>query len=111
MSTNTARNVLDDTGLNHLVVEIVSLSGSLSDTSEDGVTSVGLGDVVDELLDEDGLSDSGSTEKSNLSSSGVGGEEVDDLDSGLENLSGGRLVNEGGSVGVDGKVLDSLNGW
>lgn len=71
---------------------------------------MGLGDVVDELLDEDGLSDSGSTEESNLSSTGVGGEEVDDLDSSLEDLGGGRLVNEGGGVGVDGAVGDSVDG-
>ena len=29
---------IDDTSLNHFVVEIVSFSGSLSDTGEDGVT-------------------------------------------------------------------------
>jgi len=37
---------LDDTGLLHLVVQIVALTGTLTDTSEDRVTTVGLGDVV-----------------------------------------------------------------
>jgi len=149
-SQRRTRDALDDTSLNHLVVKIVSLSGPLSNTSEDGVTSVSLGDVVDELLNleavkvaqekeggecelerkaaregqngeverrrlfsthEHSLSDSGSTEKSNLSSSSVRSEEIDDLDSGLENLSGGRLVDEGRSVGVNGRHLDSDDGW
>lgn len=36
---------LDYTGLDHLVVEIVTLTGSLSNTGENGVTTVGLGDL------------------------------------------------------------------
>jgi hypothetical protein len=37
---------LDDTGLLHFVVQIVTLTGTLTDTSEDRETTVGLGDVV-----------------------------------------------------------------
>ena len=33
---------LDDTGEDHLVVEIVTLTGALTDTTEDGVTTVHL---------------------------------------------------------------------
>lgn len=120
----------------HLVVQIVTLSGSLTDTGEDGVTSVSLGDVVNELcgsrrtsaiafflhrkidmppvpeltLNQDGLSDTGTTEQTNLSSSGVRSQQVDDLDTGLQNLGDDRLVNERRSVGVDGGHLDSLDG-
>jgi hypothetical protein len=68
------------------VVQIVTLTGTLADTGEDGVTTVGLGDVVDELLDEHGLADTGTAEETNLSTTGVGGEEIDDLDTSLENL-------------------------
>ena len=121
---------LDDTSLDHLVVEVwpdfsesvratsfmhtrpltVTLTGALSDTGENGVSSVGLGDVVDELLDEDGLADSGSTEESDLSTTRVRGEEVDDLDSGLEDLGRGRLVDELGRVGVDRAHGDTDDG-
>lgn len=71
---------------------------------------MGLGNVVDELLDEDGLADSGSTEESNLSSTRVGGEEVDDLDAGLEDLGRGRLVDELWRVGVDRAHGDTDDG-
>ena len=37
---------VDDTGLNHLVVQVVTLTGTLTDTSEDGETTMSLSDVV-----------------------------------------------------------------
>ena len=37
---------IDDLGLLHLVVQIVALAGPLTDTGEDGETTVSLGDVV-----------------------------------------------------------------
>lgn len=52
-------------------------------TTEDGDTTVGLGDVVDKLLNEHGLSNTGTTEETNLSTTSVRSEEVDDLDTGL----------------------------
>lgn len=38
-----------------------------------------LGDVVNQLHDKHSLSDSGTAEKSDLSSSGVGGKKIDNL--------------------------------
>jgi peptide chain release factor 1 len=101
---------VDDTSLLHFVVQIVTLTSTLTDTSEDGVTTVSLGDVVNELLNEDGLADTGTTEKTNLTTTGVGGEEVDDLDTSDKNLGRGGLVNELGGLSVDGGELDSLDG-
>ena len=92
------------------MVEVVSLTGPLTDAGKDGVTSVGLGDVVDELLDEDGLADSGTAEQANLSATGVRGKEVDNLDTGLEDLGRRRLVDEGRGVGVNRQTLDALDG-
>lgn len=92
------------------MVQVVTLTSSLTDTSEDRVTTVSLGNVVNELLNEHSLADTGTTEKTNLSTSGVGSKEVNDLDTSLENLSLGRLVNELGSVGVDRGLPDTLDG-
>jgi peptide chain release factor 1 len=80
---------LDDTGLNHLVIKIVTLSSSLTDTGENGVTTVSLSDVVNELHDQDSLADTSTTEKTNLTTLLVRGEEVDDLDTYEEN---GKLI-------------------
>merc|ERR1711982_47756 len=69
----------DDTSLNHLMIQIISLTGSFSDSGKDGVTSMSLGDVVDQFHDQNGLADSGSAEQTNLTSLGVGSEQIYDL--------------------------------
>ena len=47
-----------------------------------------LGDVVDQFHDEDSLADSSTTEETNLTTLGVGGDQIDDLKSDLK----GRLL-------------------
>ena len=59
-----------------------------------GHAAVRLGDVVDELQDEHGLADAGAAEEADLAALAVGGEQVDDLDAGLEDLDLGGLVDE-----------------
>ena len=63
-----------------------------------------------QLLNEDSLSDTSTSEETNLTTTGVGGEEVDDLDTGNQDLSGGGLLGELRGVGVDGVELGSLDG-
>ena len=101
---------LNDGSLLHFVVQIVTLTGTLADTSEDRVTTVGLGNVVDELLNEDSLADTSTTEESDLSTTGVGGDKVDDLDTSDQNLSRGGLLNELRGLPVDGQVVLGLDG-
>lgn len=48
---------------------------------------MGLGDVVDQLLNQHSLADTSTAEKTNLSTTSVGSEKIDDLDAGLEHLS------------------------
>ena len=66
--------------------------------------------AYNKLLNEDSLADTGTTEKTNLTTTGVGGEKVDDLDTGNEDLSGSGLLGELGSLGVDGELLLVLDG-
>ena len=63
-----------------------------------------------ELLNEDSLADTGTTEKTNLTTTGVRGEKVDNLDTSDKNLGRGGLVSELGGFGVDGGELDTLDG-
>ena len=70
---------LDDTRVNHLVVEIVTLTGALTDTGEDGETTVSLGDVVNQLHDKHSLSDTGTTEETNLTTLGVWSQKINNL--------------------------------
>lgn len=68
------------------------------------------GHTYDQLLDEHSLSDTGTTEQTDLTTTSVGGEQVDNLDTGNQNLSLGRLVNVLWGIGVDGGVLGGLDG-
>lgn len=97
--------VSDDAVFDHFVVEIVAFSGPFADSGEHGVTSVISGDLVDQFHNKHGLADSGSAEESDLSSSGVGGEKVDNLDAGDQQLGTGTLFNEEGGLSMDGHHL------
>ena len=58
-------------------------------TAEDRETTMGLGDVVDQFLNQHGLADTSTTEQTNLSTTGVGSEQVNDLDTGLQDFGSG----------------------
>ena len=64
------------------MVEVVTLAGPLADAGEDGVAAVALGDVVDQLHDQNGLAHAGTAEQADLTALGVRGQQVDDLDAG-----------------------------
>ena len=63
-----------------------------------------------QLLNEHSLSDTGTSEETDLTTTSVGGEEVDDLDTGNQDLSGCGLLGELRGVGVDRSVLGGLDG-
>merc|ERR1719309_321507 len=74
-------------------------------SSEHGVTTMGLGDVVNQFHDEYGLAHTGTTEQTDLSSLGVGGEEVNNLDTSHKNLLLDAHLVELGRLGVNGLPL------
>ena len=76
------------------MVEIVTFAGTLADAREHGVTTVRLGDVIDEFEDDDGLADAGAAERTGLAALDEGADQVDDLDAGLEDVGLGVLVGE-----------------
>jgi peptide chain release factor 1 len=78
--------LVEHAGILHFVPEVVTFTGTLTDAAENRVATVSLGDIVDELHDNDGLTNARSTEEADLSTLNVRGEEVDDLNTGLEHL-------------------------
>ena len=95
---------VDDLGLHHFEVQVGTFTGTFTDTSEDGETTVTLGDVVNEFHDNDGLADTSTTEETDLTTLAVGENEINDLDTGGENGVLGGLVSELGGDGVDGEL-------
>ena len=78
--------IFDDSGLDHLPQQVVSFPCALADSGEDRESVVLLGDIVDELLDEHCLADSGPAEKSDLAAFKIRFKEVYDLDAGIEHF-------------------------
>ena len=92
------RGLVDDPALLHLQPEVVALAGALAHAGEHRQAAVLLGDVVDQLLDEHRLAHAGAAEEADLAALHVRGEEVDDLDAGLEDLLGRAELVEGRGV-------------
>ena len=69
--------------------------------------------VVDKFHNQHSLADTGTTEETNLATLRVRGKQIDDLDTGNENLLGSALLNKLGgflmnrveSLGIDGTAL------
>jgi hypothetical protein len=95
----------NDSGLDHFPVKVIAFAGSLTHAGEHGVAAMPLGDVVDELHDDDRLADARTAERADLAALGEGTDEVDDLDAGFENLRGGILVSERRGLAMDGVAL------
>ncbi len=103
--------LLDDARLLHLDPEVGALTGALADAAEHRHAAVLGGDPVDQLQDEDGLADAGAAEQADLAALHVRGEQVDDLDAGLEHHRLGLEGVEGRRVAVDGPVVvDAVDG-
>ena len=103
------RRALDDARLGHLVDEVVALARPLAHAGEHRHARVLLRDVVDELLDDDGLADAGAAEDPDLAALLERADEVDDLEPGLEHLDLGGLVLERGRGAVDRQHLVRLD--
>ena len=53
----------NDTRLNHLVIEIVTLASALTNTGKHRVTTMGLSDVVNQFHNQYSLADTSTTEE------------------------------------------------
>ena len=76
--------LLEHARLHHLDPEVGAFTGALADAGEHRHATVLGGDPVDHLGDQHGLADAGAAEQADLAAGDVRGEQVDDLDAGLE---------------------------
>ena len=85
-------DLVQNTCLCHLVVEVVAFASALTHAGEHRQTRVRLGDVVDELEHVDGLADAGAAEQADLAALGERDQQVDDLDAGFQQILAARLL-------------------
>ena len=93
------------TAFPHLLPEIIALTASLTDTGEDGIAAVLHGNVVNELLNQNGFANAGTAEQADLTALGIGLQQVNDLDAGLQYFNGGTLLGKGRGIPVNALVL------
>src|ERR687887_396870 len=93
----------------HLEPHVVALARALADAAEDRDALVLARDVVDQLLDEDGLADPRAAEQADLAALHVGRDQVDDLEAGLEDLGCRAEVLEVGRIAVDRPAVVRLD--
>ena len=94
----------------HLEEEVGALTGALAHAGEHRHATVLLGDPADHLVDEHGLAHAGAAEQADLAALQVRGEEVDDLDAGLEHLPLRLEGVEAGRLAVDLPAVVDLVG-
>src|SRR5205807_7429069 len=80
------RDLLEHAGLRHLEQEVVALARAFADASEDRHAAVLARDVVDQLLDQDGLAETRPAEQSDLAALDERREQIDHLEARLEHL-------------------------
>ena len=106
------RRFIADAAFTHFTPEVVTLTAALADAGKHGVTAVLHGDVVDELLDKDGLADACAAEQTDFAALRVRLQKIDDLDAGLEDLDGRVLLVKRRSFSVNAFVrLGCGNGF
>src|SRR5690606_13094616 len=103
------RDLVQNVGVLHLVVEVVPFTGTLTHTGEHGQTAVRLGDVVDQLHHVYGLADTGATEQTNLAALGKRANQVDNLDAGFQQVVAASLFGIARRRAVDAPLLVTGN--
>jgi hypothetical protein len=103
--TEHHRDLVQNLGLFHLVVEVVALAGTLADAGEYRVAAVGLGDVVDQFHHVHGLADAGTAEQADLAALGERAHQVDNLDARRQQFGGRRQLVELRRAGMNRTLL------
>ena len=104
------KTYLDHPTLNHLVVQVIPLTGALAHAGEHRIPTVVHRNVVDELHDHDRLAHPSPAEETNLTTFGVRRQHVDDLDAGDQNLLGFALLGEEWGGAMDGGLGVAFDG-
>ena len=100
--------LFDNTGLGHFPVQVVTLTGTLTHAGKHGVTVVGGSHIINQLLNQHRLTHAGAAEQTDLTTLGIGANQVDNLDAGFQDGGGGLLLVIGGGLTVDGPLLGAL---
>ena len=98
--------VFHNTGFDHFAHQVIPFTGTFAYTGKNGYAGICLCDIVDQFLDQYGLSDTGTAEEADLAALGIGLDQIDDLDPCEQHFRAGAEVFEGRGFGVYGAAAD-----
>ena len=90
--------------------KVVPLAGTLADPGENGYPAVFLRDVPYQFGNDDGLAHARAAVGADLASLGEGGDEVEHLDAGFENIGGAALIGKRRGRAVDRPHFHGVDG-
>src|SRR5919199_276962 len=102
-------HLVEHARLAHLAIQVIALAAALAHPGKDRVATVLLGNIADQLLDDDGLTDARAAENADLAAFAEGGDQVDDFDPGFKLLGLHGLVDQRRSWPVNRVLLIGLN--
>ena len=91
------------------MVEVVTLTSTLTHTGEHGITAVLDGDVTDQFHHVYGFAYTGTTEQTNLTAFSKRADQVDNLDAGFQKVVAASLLSEGRCWAVNAPTLFGVN--
>ena len=94
-------DLVENVRLLEFQVEVIPFTGAFADAAEHRLAAVCLGDVVDQLLNDDRLAHTSAAEQADLATLHERGDEVDDLDARLEDFGLRFEVHEVGTLAMD----------
>ena len=92
----------------HFAPQIVALAATFAYAGKNGIAAVFHGDIVDQLLNEDGFTHAGTAKQADLTTLGVWLQQIDDLDAGLQNVRRRHLLGKGGGGPMDLPARDAI---
>ena len=98
--------VFHDARLDHFAQQVIPLAGTLTHTGEHGETPVTFRDVVDQFLNQNGLTHTRTAKETDLTALGIGFDQVDHLDTREQHFRGRAQVLEQRGFGMDGSAID-----
>ena len=90
--TVNQRRLVDNAGFLHLVIQVIAFTGAFTNAGKYRNTAVLLGNVIDQLHDNDRLADACAAKQADFTALGIRGDQVNDLDAGLKDLGCGFLL-------------------
>ena len=101
--------LIQDTAVLHFMIHVISFTGSLPDTGNDGHSTMFLGDIVNQLLDQYGFSYSRTAKQTNLTTLGIWAKQVNDLNSCFQHFCGCLLLLKARCLSVNRQCIIRSN--